>query len=163
MAAWRRDGQPRTARRDTTDQHGPLPPPEDRRLCMLVYLQTSPLQVVQGRRFGRGQSQAQQWSHVLLVILPATRRVLGEAPTRAVAELAQRLGVAAADATALVVPTEGPPTPAAPPTAAPTAGPIFPLLATMAPHGASRAPRPRLRRRAVIAARKRATRCSMCS
>jgi hypothetical protein len=38
MAHWRLDGQPRTARRDTTSQHGPLPTPAERLLLILVYL-----------------------------------------------------------------------------------------------------------------------------
>ena len=104
MAAWRLDGQPRTARRYTTDTNGPLPTPEDRLLLILVYLKTYPLQVVQGRRFGMGQSTAHQWIHVLLVVLRATLRALGEAPTRSVQALAPRLGVAEADAAAVVVP-----------------------------------------------------------
>jgi len=54
--------------------------------------------VVQGRLFGRGQSKAQQWIHVLLLVLQATRRTLGDAPTRSVTELAKRRGVAEADA-----------------------------------------------------------------
>src|SRR5919109_4280724 len=58
MAAWRLDGQPRTARRYTTYQNCPLPTPEDRLLFILVYLKTYPLQVVQGRLFGMGQSKA---------------------------------------------------------------------------------------------------------
>jgi hypothetical protein len=53
-----------------------------------------------------------------------------------VTALAQRIGVAAADAAALVVPIEGPPTPTDPPAS--------PLLAMMAPNGASGAPRIRL-------------------
>jgi hypothetical protein len=57
-APWRRDGQPRTARRDRTDQPCPVPPPEDRRRCRVVDRKTSPLPVVQGRRCGRGQSPA---------------------------------------------------------------------------------------------------------
>jgi len=65
MAAWRLDGQPRTARRDTTDQTCPLPTPEERLLCIRVSLKTYPLQVVQGRRFGMRQSYAHQWIHVL--------------------------------------------------------------------------------------------------
>ena len=65
MAAWRLDGRPRTARRYTTYTNCPLPTPEDRLLLILVDLQTYPLQVVQGRRFGMGQSQAPQWMHVL--------------------------------------------------------------------------------------------------
>jgi len=65
MARWRFDGQPRTARRYTTDQNGPLPTPEDRLFCILAYLHTSPLQVVQGRLFGMDHSQANPWIHVL--------------------------------------------------------------------------------------------------
>jgi hypothetical protein len=36
MAQWRLAGRPRTARRDTTDQNCPLPPPADRLLFLLV-------------------------------------------------------------------------------------------------------------------------------
>jgi Helix-turn-helix of DDE superfamily endonuclease len=160
MAHWRLDGKPRTARRYTTYKNCPLPTPEDRLLFLLVYLKTYPLQVVQGRLFGMGQSKAHQWIHVLLVVLRATLRALGDAPSRSLTELAQRLGVAEADAAAMVVPTEG-----APPSALPTAAvpvPASPLLATMAPNGASSAPRIRLSKRAVIAARKRATRSKTC-
>jgi hypothetical protein len=156
MAEWRLDGRPRTARRYTTYQNCPLPTPADRLLCILVYLKTSPLQVVQGRLFGMGQSQAHQWIHVLLVILRTTLRTLGDAPTRSVQDVAKRLGVAEAEAVAMVVPPEGPPTTSTPPAAAPA--PASPLVATMAPNDASSAPRIRLSRRAVIVARKDATR-----
>ena len=156
MAAWRLDGRPRTARRYTTYTNCPLPTPEDRLLFILVYLKTYPLQVVQGRLFGMGQSKAHQWIHVLLVVLQATLRRLGDAPTRSVQALAQRLGVAEADAAAVVVPPLVPPSD--PPTAAPALEPTSPLLATMGPNGASSAPRIRLSKRAVIAARKSAIR-----
>src|SRR5919197_4728787 len=106
MAKWRFDGQPRTARRYTTYKSCPLPTPEDRLLFILAYLKTYPLQVVQGRLFGMGQSKAHQWIHVLLVVLQATLRMQGDAPTRSLTALAQRLGVAEADAAALVVPPE---------------------------------------------------------
>jgi hypothetical protein len=150
MAEWRLDGLPRTARRYTTYQNCPLPTPEDRLVCMLVYLKTYPLQVVQGRLFGMGQSKAHQWIHILLVVLQATLRALGDAPTRSVTDLAQRLGVAEANAAAVAVP---------PPTSTPpAAAPASPLLGTMGPNGASGAPRTRLSRRAIIAARKNATR-----
>ena len=155
MAAWRLDGRPRTARRYTTYTNCPLPTPADRLLFILVYLKTYPLQVVQGRLFGMGQSKAHQWIHVLLVVLRATLRALGDAPTRSVQELAQRLGMAEAKAAALVMPTAGPSTPANPPAAA--SAPASPLLGTMERNGASSAPRIRLSRRAVIAARKSAT------
>jgi hypothetical protein len=162
MVAWRLDGKPRTARRYTTYQNCPLPTPEDRLLFILVYLQTYPLQVVQGRRCGMGQSKAHQWIHGLLVVLRATLRGLGDAPSRSVQALAQRLGVAEADASAMVVPTPVPPPPAAPSAAVPAAAPASPLLGLMAPNGVSSAPRLRLSRRAVIAARKNTTRSTTC-
>ena len=84
-------------------------------MFILVYVKTYPLQVVQGRLFGMGQSKAHQWLHVLLVVLQAALRALGDAPARSVAALAQRLGVAEAEAAALVVP----PQPSTPPLRAP--------------------------------------------
>jgi hypothetical protein len=150
MARWRLDGQPRTARRYTTYKNSPLPTPEDRLLFILVYLKTYPLQVVHGRLFGMGQSKAHQWIYVLLAVLQTTLRMLGDAPSRSLAELAHRLGVAEAEATALGVPTT--------PADLPDPTPASPLLAMMAPNGASRAPKTRLSRRAVIAARKSAIR-----
>jgi DDE superfamily endonuclease/Helix-turn-helix of DDE superfamily endonuclease len=115
MAQWRLDGRPRTARRCTTDQNCPPPTPEDQLLFILVYLKTYPLQVVQGRLFGMGQSNAHQWIHVLPVVLRPTLPTLGDAPTRSVTELAMRLGVAEAEATALVVLTSEPPSAVEPP------------------------------------------------
>jgi Helix-turn-helix of DDE superfamily endonuclease len=151
MAAWRLDGQPRTARRYTTYTNCPLPTPEDRLLFILVYLKTYPLQVVQGRLFGMGQSKAHQWIHVLLVVLRAALRGLGDAPTRSLTELAERLGMAEADAAAMIE-------------RAAASVPVSPspLLGMMAPNGASSAPRIRLSKRAVIAARKGATRSKTC-
>ena len=158
MAHWRLDGRPRTARRYTTYHNCPLPTPEDRLLFILVYLQTYPLQVVHGRVFGMGQSKAHQWIHVLLAVLQVTLRTLGDAPSRSLAELATRMGMAEAEAAALVGPTEEPPVPAGPPGGRPAPAPISPLLGMTAPNGASDVPRIRLSRRAIIAARKSATR-----
>jgi hypothetical protein len=157
LAEWRLDGQPRPARRYTTYQHCPLPTPEERLLFILVDLNTDAWQVVQGGLFGMGQSKAHPWIHVLFVVMQAALRTLGEAPTRSLTALAQRLGVAEADAAAIVVPTEGLPPSAAPPVGAPVPAPVSPLVAMMAPNGASSAPRNRLSRRAVIAGRKSAT------
>jgi hypothetical protein len=98
LAYWRLDGQPRTARRYTTYQNRLLPTPEDRLVLSLVYQQTYALQVVQGRLFGMGQSKAHQWIHVHLMVLQATLRALGDAPTRSLTVLAQRIGAAEADA-----------------------------------------------------------------
>ena len=163
MATWRMDGKPRTARRFTVYQNCPLPTPEDRLLFILVYLKTYALQVVQGRLFGMGQSKAHQWIHVLLVVLQATLRELGDAPTRSVIELAKRLGVTEAEASALVVSGQEPPSASDVPAAAPAQSPASPLLHMMGPNDASGVPRIRLSRRAVIAARKSATRSKMCS
>jgi len=162
MAAWRLDGQPRTSRQYTTYKNCPLPTPEDRLLFILVYLKTYPLQVVQGRLFGMGQSKAHQWLHVLLVVLRATLRALGDAPTRSVTELAKRLGVAEAAAAALVAPTEESLPTSDLPTVASVPPPASPLLATTGPSGPSSAPRIQLSRRAVIAARKSAIRSKTC-
>jgi Helix-turn-helix of DDE superfamily endonuclease len=160
MAPWRLDGRPRTARRYATDQNCPLPTPEDRLLLILVDLKTSPLQVMQGRLFGMGQSNAHQWLHVLLVVLRATLRPLGDAPTRSVAELAKRLGVIEAEAAVMVEPAAESLPPERSPVPAPASA--SPLLGTMGPNGASSAPRIRLSKRAVIAASKRTARSNTC-
>lgn len=82
----------------------PLPTPEDRLLFILTYVKTYALQGVQGRLFGIGQSKANQWIHVLLPVLLATLRALGDAPTRSLTALAQCLGVSEADAATVVAP-----------------------------------------------------------
>jgi len=150
MAAWRLDGKPRTARRFSVYQNCPLPTPEDRLLFILAYVKTYSLQVVQGRLFGMGQSKANQWIHVLLPVLLAALRTLGDAPARSLAALAQRLGVSEADAAAVVDAREAAP--------APVATPEAPLLPMTGPNGASSAPKTLLNRKRVIAARKRITR-----
>jgi hypothetical protein len=80
LAAWRRDGKPRTARRFTVYKNCPLPTPEDRLFFIFTYLKPYAFQVVQGRLCGMGQSKANQWIHVLLLALLAALRTLGDAP-----------------------------------------------------------------------------------
>src|SRR5205085_7738415 len=104
MAMWRLDGKPRTARRFSVYKNCPLPTPEDRLFFLLTYLKTYTLQVVQGRLFGMVQGKAHQWIHVLLPVLLAALRTLGDAPTRSLAALTQRLGVSEAAAAAMVTP-----------------------------------------------------------
>src|SRR5467141_1392052 len=149
MAAWRMDGKPRTARRFTVYQNCPLPTPEDRLLFILVYLKTYTLQVVHGRLFGMVQGKANQWIHILLPVLLATLRTLGDAPARSLSALAQRLGVSEAAAATVVAPLEEEP--------APIPAPASPLLPMMGRNGASSAPKTLLNRPNVIAARKRTT------
>lgn len=154
MAMWRLDGKPRATRQFIVYTNCPLPTPEDRLFFILVYLKTYALQVVQGRLFGMGQSKANQWIHVLLPVFLAALRALGDAPTRSLAALAQRLGVSETDAATVVAPLEEP----APVVAVPVAAPASPLLPMTAPNGGSSAPKILLNRRGVIAARKRTTR-----
>jgi|SRR5712692_113630 len=120
MAAWRLDGNPRTARQFSVYKNCPLPTPEERLFFLLTSLKTSALQVVPGRLFGMGQRKAHQWIHVLLPGLLAALRTLGDAPTRSLAALAQRLGVSEADTATGVVPLEEASAPVA---AAPAAAP----------------------------------------
>jgi len=153
MAAWRLDGKPRTARRFSVYQNCPLPTPEDRLLFILAYVKAYSLQVVQGRLFGMGQSKAHQWIHVLLPVLLAALRALGDAPARSLTALAQRLGVSEADAAAVVDAREAEP--------APVATPEAPLVPMTGPNGASSAPKTLLNRKRVRAVRKETIRSKM--
>ena len=158
MAAWRLDGKPRTARRFTVYQNCPLPTPEDRLLFILVYLKTYALQVVHGRLFGMVQGKANQWIHILLPVLLAALRALGDAPARSLAALAQRLGVSEAAAATVVVPLTEEPAPVAP---IPAAAPASPLLPMTGRNGASSAPKTLWNSKRVIAARNETTRSKM--
>jgi hypothetical protein len=130
MAAWRLDGKPRAARQFAVYKNCPLPTSEDRLFFILAYVKTYSLQVVQGRLFGMGQSKANQWIHVLLPVLLAALRTLGDAPARSLTALAQRLGVSEADAATVVMPlAEEEP---ARGVAVPTAAPALPLLCEFA-------------------------------
>jgi hypothetical protein len=151
MATWRLDRKPRTARQFTVYKNCPLPTPEERLFFILTYLKTYALQVVHGRLFGMGQSKANQWIHVLLPVLLAALRTLGDAPARSLSALAQRLGVTEADAAAVITPLAEEPAPVAAP-------PIAPLLPMTGRNGASSAPKTLLNSKQVIVARKKTTR-----
>ena len=154
MAVWRMDGKPRTARRFPVYKNCPLPTPEARLLCILTYLKTSALQVVHGRLFGMVQGKANQWIHVLLPVLLAALRALGDAPARSLAALAQRLGVSEADAATVVIPLEEEPAHGGADPAAEAAAPLLPMTG---PNGGSSAPKTRLNSKRVIAGRKEIT------
>jgi len=158
MAVWRMDGKPRTARRFTVYNNCPLPTPEDRLLFILTYLKTSALQVVQGRLFGMVQGKANQWMHVLLPVLLAALRALGDAPARSLSALAHRLDVSEAEAATIVTPLEEEPAPGGADPAAEAASPLVPMTA---PSGGSSAPKTRLHSKRVRAGRKEITPSNM--
>src|SRR5262245_40358583 len=87
MEAWRMHVKPLTARLCTVYKNCPLLTPEDRLLFLLAYLKTYPLQVVHGRLFGMVQGKANRWIHVLLPVLLAALRALGDAPARSLTAL----------------------------------------------------------------------------
>jgi hypothetical protein len=148
MAEWTLHGRRRQARRYTTYKNCPLPTPEDRLLFILVYLKQNPTQLLHGRLFGIRQSKATQWIYVLLPVLRNTLRTLGDAPCRSMEVLRERLGMEGPPRLMASAPAED--VQAAPPTAAP-------LFVMTAPNAPSHAPRMRLNRKRVIAARKSGT------
>jgi len=109
MAAWRLDGKPRTAAGLPCTRTAPC------RRRKSDCSSSSPTQDLRassrpGRLFGMGQSKANQWIHVLLPVLLAALRTLGDAPGPLPHGLAQRLGVTEADAATVVTPlAEEPP------------------------------------------------------
>ena len=155
MAVWRLDGKPRTARQFSIYKNCPLPTPEDRLLFILTYLKTYALQVMHGRLFGMSQSKAHQWIHVLLPVLLAALRVLGDAPARSLTALAQRLGISEADAATVVAPLEEE---RASMVAAPVVVPTSPLVPMTGRNDVLSAPKTLLNRPSVRAARKKTTR-----
>jgi len=105
-----------------------------------------------------GQSKANQWIHVLLPVLLAALRTLGDAPTRSLTALAQRLGVSEANAATVVASLEEAPASVVTGPAAASASPLLPMTG---PNDASSAPKTLLNRPNVIAARKKTTRSKM--
>jgi hypothetical protein len=99
-----------------------------------------------------GQSKANQWIHILLPVLLAALRTLGDAPARSLTALAQRLGVAEATAAAVVGSVEEESEPVV---ATPVVTPASPLLPMTGRNDALSAPKTLLNRPRVIAARKK--------
>jgi hypothetical protein len=127
-------------------------------LLMLAYGQTSRLQVVHGPLCGMGPSTATPWLHVLLPVLRAALRPLGDAPARSLRALAQRLGVAEADAATVVAPLEEA---AAPEGVAPVAASESPLGPRTGPSGGSSAPTTLVHSKRVRAGRNKTTLSNM--
>jgi hypothetical protein len=133
MQEWTLEGKPREGRRYSSYANSPLPTPEDRLLFILMYLKQAPTQLAHGVAFGMGQPKANQWIHVLLVALRNALGSLGVVPSRGIVALAE------------LFESQDPQT---------VATPFF----TMAPRDRSSAPKTRLNRPTIIAARKSAIR-----
>jgi hypothetical protein len=134
MQHWTMTGKPRTARRFSTYTNCPLPTPEDRLLFVLAYLKHAPTQAYHGATFDLIQSSVSTWLNILIPVLLTALRAMGDAPSRTIAELRQRLGIDQ--------------------TGDDAASPFF----TMAPNVPSRAPKTRVNRRTTTVARKSGTR-----
>jgi hypothetical protein len=63
------DGQPRTVRRYSPYDTGPLPTIADTLLLILTYVKQHPSQEVQGQLLGMSQSNTNQWIHLLPAVL----------------------------------------------------------------------------------------------
>jgi hypothetical protein len=171
MKEWCLDGKKRTGRAYTAYANSPLPTPEDRLLFILVYLKTNSLQVVQGELFGLPQNKANQWIHTLLPVLQQALHKLGDTPARSMEELAQRLKLhtvadlpKAPDPEALstmvalsVEPELHLPAGSASDDQQEPRPNSSPLFATTALSDASNAPKMRMNRKLIIAARKNVT------
>jgi Helix-turn-helix of DDE superfamily endonuclease len=132
MTEWTMEGLPRTGRRYSRYATCPLPTAEDRLLFILVYLKVASLQVAQGALFGMTQSNANKWIHVLLPVLHQTLEDLGDMPARHLEALRERLSALVAS----------------------RAEESTPLFITTAANAPSRAPKTRMNKPGVIAARK---------
>src|SRR5262245_59500327 len=140
MAQWRLEGRPRTAR---PVYHVPKLPVTHARGSAVVYPRLPedlPPPSRAGAAIRDGPEQSPSMASCPLGGAAGDDAHAGDASTRSLAELAKRLGVAEAEATALVVRTRESLTPVAPPAPAPAS----PLVAMMAPNGASRILRSRL-------------------
>lgn len=129
MEEWTLDGKRRSGRRYSQYANCPLPSPENRLLFIVSYLKVAPIQVAHGALFGMGQPKANQWIHTLLPVLRQALAASGDIPARTCAELHERLAHVTVDAST-------------------------PFLSTTVPNAPLFAPKTRMNKGAVIAARK---------
>jgi DDE superfamily endonuclease len=80
------DGQPRTSRRSGTYDTSPFPTMADTLLWILTYLKQHPFQEVPGQLFGMSQSNANEWLHLLHLVLKQALAQQEQLPARTAAE-----------------------------------------------------------------------------
>lgn len=141
MDEWCLDGSPRTGRRYSTYKNCPLPTAEERFVFIVMYLKTNPLQEAHGLLFKLPQGKTNMWIHTLLPVLRNTLRMLGDAPTRNLRALAERLAALTAATTDTGEMAESEVVAA-------------PLFATTVPSDASHAPKTLMNRKAAIVERR---------
>jgi hypothetical protein len=152
MKDWCLDGKKRSGRKYITYANCPLPTPEDRLLFILVYLKNNSLQVLHAELFGMPQNKANQWIHTLLPVLQTALKTLGDTPARSMEQLAQRLGCSTLPETCAVMGDAS----AADTKQAEQERADPPLFAMMGPNDVFSAPKIRMNRKAILAARKNA-------
>jgi hypothetical protein len=94
------DGQPRTSRRDTTYDTGPLPTTADTRLFILTYVTQHPLQEVRGQLLGRSQANVNTWIHLRHPVLNQALADQAWLPARTADDLAAMLTTPPTEASA---------------------------------------------------------------
>ena len=129
------DGQPRTSRRYGTYETSPLPTMADTLLFILTYVKQNPIQEVQGQLFGRSQSNATKWVHLLHTVLNQALAHQDLLPARTAAELASLLAAHQAEE-----------------------GSTSPLFGMMVLNARSSVRKPLKNSQSIIVARRRATR-----
>lgn len=132
MSEWTMEGKPRTGRVYSQYANCPLPTPEDRLLFLLSYMKVASIQEAHGALFDMTQSNANKWIHLLLVVMHQTLLILGDAPARHITALRERL-------VELEAKEDG-----------------TPLFITTGLKGQSSAPKTKMSRKRIIAARRSA-------
>jgi hypothetical protein len=133
------EGQPRTSRRYSPYDHGPVPTMADTRLFMLTYVTQHPIQEVQGQLLGMSQANATQWSHLLHAGLNQAFAPQERLPARTADDVAALLRTVQAKGES-----------------------TFSLVGRMVPSGRSIARKMQRRHKTITAVRRRATRSKTC-
>ena len=91
------EGNPRTSRRYSTYDTGPLPTMADKLLFIVTYLKQNPIQEVPGQLFGMSQSHANNWIHVRHPVLNQALANQERLPARTADECAAMFETHSAD------------------------------------------------------------------
>jgi Helix-turn-helix of DDE superfamily endonuclease len=79
-------GHPRTSRRSSPYDTSPIPTMAETLLLILTYLKQHPIQEVPGQLLGMSQANAQEWLHLLHMVLKQALAQQEQLPARTAAE-----------------------------------------------------------------------------